>query len=129
MELFPHRPILGHQLEVLQSNPVLTPSTWNSRQTPQVKGSGSQDCSSILQTPVVSPCCHLCSSPTSSTSEVPTTPLLRFDNFLEEVIELRKTIYFLDYQIIIKDTGQGHTDGRHVEGRVCGRGTQLPCPL
>ena len=57
------------------------------------------------------------------------TPLLRFDNFLEELIELRKTIYLLDYQIIIKDTGQGHPDGRGVEGRVCGRGTQLPRPL
>ena len=35
-----------HQLSVLQSNLILTPSTWTQHQIPQVKGSVPQDCPS-----------------------------------------------------------------------------------
>lgn len=52
------------------------------------------------------------------------TPSLGFINLLEQLTELRKTIYLLDYQFIIKDITQEQPDGRYGE-----RGVEFSCPL
>ena len=35
----------------------------------------------------------------------------------------------LDFQFIIKEIIQEHTDGRDSYGKVCGKGLKHPCPL
>ena len=56
-------------------------------------------------------------------SEVPTIPSSGSINLLELPTELRKTVYLLDYQFIIKDITQEQPDGRDAEGKVWRRGT------
>ena len=56
-----------------------------------------------LQMPMASSGCHLCFWRTDYTSEVPRTLSLHLFNFLEQLKELRETVYLLDYcQFIIK---------------------------
>ena len=47
-------------------------------------------------------------------------PFLGFDNLLEETTELRKTVYLLDYQFMIKR--YTNPDGRTVQ---CGKGLEV----
>lgn len=61
------------------------------------------------------------------------TPSSGSVNFLEGLTELRKQFPCV-YQFIvnrihtIKDSGE-HLDGRDVQGKICGMGLELPCPV
>ena len=57
------------------------------------------------------------------------SPSLGSIDLLEQLPELRKTDYLLDYQFIIQGYNSEQPDGRDVWGKVWGKGTELPCPL
>ena len=102
---FPNQAILWHQNYRMSSN--LT-QFWHPLPTPQVKGSVPQDCLPTSTTmPITNPGCHLCFWPVDCRSEFPTTPSSSLINLLEQLTELRETVYLLDYQFIIKGYNTG----------------------
>lgn len=117
--------ILHHQLDILQVNSVLTLSTWKLYLMPEVKSSLPQDrllphfrCQSQLQ--VMGASNRLSEVLQSSSDSI---------NLLEQLPELRKTVYLLDYHFIIKWCNS-ETAGwkRYMGGKVCGRGCGASVP-
>lgn len=78
-----------------------------------------------------SPRCDLCFWLTGYKSEVPTAPSLRSINLLEQLIELRKHIYSLDYRFITKDVKgyESTTRWRDTKGEDLNRGASASWSL
>ena len=96
-------------------------ATWSSHQIPQVKGSVPQDyphfrCQSQVQV-------FICASHRLAINWGSHESLLWFNNLLEWLIELRKTIYKPHYQFIIKEYDTGTVRCKRRTGQGVGKGT------
>lgn len=100
----PHEAILGHQVGVLQFNSVLTLCTWSSHQNPYAMGSVPPDCSSPPNSHTKPKSRLLPVLLTASyKSKIPTTFSPGSITMLEQPKELKKTVYLLEYQFIVKE--------------------------
>lgn len=70
-----------------------------------------------------------CVSDWPAIDQVPTNPSSDLIYLLEWLTELRQPVYSADHQLIIEGMTQEQPDGREAQGKVCGRGKGLPCPL
>lgn len=61
--------------------------------------------------------------------EVPTTHSLSLVNLLGGLSELREAIHLLAHWLIVRGAAQKQPDGRHSQGKVQGRGVELPYSL
>lgn len=127
-----------HELGILQLNSILSLSTWREHQILQVKGSVTWG-SFVKAASLAQFRCshkfghHLCFWQTCYRScyrlRVPTTPSLCSINLLEQLTELRESLYLLDHRFIIKDKTQKQQNGRNALGKVWGKGAEFPCSL
>ena len=63
-------------------------------------------------------------------SEIHITPSWDLGNLLEQLIDLRKTVYLLDYQFIIRGYNLGTARWKRDIGQDTEKGSEeLPCPL
>ena len=76
------------------------------------------------QMPISGTGCYQYFWPTSYKSEVPTTPSLSCINLLEWLTELRKLVYLLDHQFIVKVCNSGTARWKRCIGQDMGKGTQ-----
>ena len=124
-----HQAVLQHQLNVLQFNSILTPSTWIQRQITQVKGSLLQDWlptprgQSVVQ--VVPSASGQLAIPTGSSHNF----LLGLINFLKQLTELREACYLLDHLFIIKGCNSGTARWRRGLRQSMWEGAQFASPL
>lgn len=130
---FPHcSVILWHQLSILQLSSmlpyVLGDSITSHRLTVQTYKSAPHP---ELQTPIVSPSCHLCFWLTCSRLETPITHSLGLTNFLELLTELRGTFYLLRLSVYykkIQQNRQEQPDRRDSEGQGKRKGCRASMP-
>ena len=120
-EIVPSQAIFLHQLGFLQFN---SHTTWNYSQTPQGKDSVPHQTAPPhrLQTG----CLTWASEPPVISQSFFLLLPLRFDNLLQQLTELRKTVHLVDYQFIIKFR---RSPMEKMHKARCGGGTECPCPL
>lgn len=121
----PHQAILRYQVGVLQFNSILTLFIWSPHRLRAQISTVAPLFSHQSQVQAVT-----CASDQQAVDQFPSTPSSGSVNLLECLIELRKTVYFLDYQLVIKEYNSGAFRWKRCTGEGIQEGMrEFPGPL